>query len=345
MSAVLRVIAPGLHTTVQDLGRYGFQHLGVPVSGALDTTALRLANRLVGNAEGEAGLEIMHLGPTLEVHADSVRVALAGDGSRLEVRGRDQPVPVLQSLRLERGDQFRVAATGATGTAYLAVQGGFAIPETLGSRSTYARGGFGGYSGRALTEGDELSLRQAAVPVGYEQRLPEGVLPRPRSVRVVLGPQDDHFAPEAIANLRACAYTVSKASDRMGMRLEGRPLTHRERFNIVSDGIAPGAIQVPGDGLPIILLADRQTTGGYTKIATVISADLAALGRLRPGDNLGFRIVGLDDAAAARREAAQWFSRLAQSIKPAAAATGPDERLLHSENIIGGVVHAADPES
>lgn len=343
MSASLKVIAPGIHTSVQDLGRVGFQHLGVPVSGALDPVALRLANLLVGNTEGEAGLEIMHLGPTLEVCADSIRVALAGGGA-IEMMGRPQTVAAFQSVRLERGEQFRVTATAESATAYLAVEGGFDTPEIMGSRSTYARGGFGGHCGRALAAGDELPLRAPQASERAEKTIPQGVLPRPETVRIVLGPQDDHFTADAARLLGETTYQVSRASDRMGMRLEGEALTHLDRFNIVSDGIAPGAIQVPGDGLPIILLADRQTTGGYPKIATVISCDLAGLGRLRPGDRIGFRVVTLEEAATAREEAWLWFSRLARSIKPVEVDAQPDERLLHSENIIGGVIHATEPE-
>jgi allophanate hydrolase len=344
MSASLKVIAPGILTSVQDLGRVGFQHLGVPVSGALDPVALRLANLLVGNADGEAGLEIMHMGPTLEVCADSVRVALAGGNSVIEVMGRPQPVPAFQSVRLERGEQFRMASTADSATAYLAVEGGFDIPEIMGSRSTYARGGFGGHCGRALAAGDELPLRAPQAAERREQMLTQAALPRPETVRIVLGPQEDHFTADAAALMSETAYQVSRASDRMGMRLEGEALTHRDSSNIVSDGIAPGAIQVPGDGLPIILLADRQTTGGYPKIATVISCDLPGLGRLRPGDRIGFQVITLEEAATARQEARLWVSRLARSIKPLEADAPPDERLLHSENIIGGVIHATEPE-
>ncbi len=344
MSASLKVVAPGIHTSVQDLGRVGYQHLGVPVSGALDSGALRLANLLVGNPEGEAGLEFMHMGPTLEVDADSVRVALAGGSAAIEVTGRQQAVPAFQSVRLERGEQFRVTATVDSATAYLAVEGGFDIPEIMGSRSTYARGGFGGHCGRALAAGDELSLRARRAAERREQMLPQAALPRPETVRIVLGPQEDHFTADAATLLGETTYQVSGASDRMGMRLEGETLTHLDRFNIVSDGIAPGAIQVPGDGLPIVLLADRQTTGGYPKIATVISCDLPGLGRLRPGDRIGFRIITLEEAASAREEARLWFSRLARSVKPVEVDAQPDEHLLHSENIIGGVIHATEPD-
>ncbi|RIA47649.1 biotin-dependent carboxyltransferase family protein [Dichotomicrobium thermohalophilum] len=342
MTASLRVVAPGMHTSIQDLGRTGFQHLGVPVSGALDTEALRLANLLVGNAHGEAALEIMHLGPTLEVCSESVRIALAGGSGTIEVEGQAQPVPGFHSVRLQRGDRFRVTASGESATAYLAVEGGFDIAEVLSSRSTYARGGFGGHFGRALDAGDVLPLRRCQVETRPERMLTQGGLPRPERVRVILGPQDDYFTHSAIDALRESTYRVSRATDRMGMRLEGPALSHRDQFNIVSDGIAPGAIQVPGDAQPIILLADRQTTGGYPKIATVISCDLPALGRLRPGDEIRFETVTLEAAAEARREAKKRFARLCKTLTHVNTEWTPDEYLLHSENIIGGVVHATE---
>jgi len=344
MSASLRVVQPGIYTTVQDSGRHGYQHLGIPVSGALDPLAMRLANRIVGNRDGEAVLEILHHGPTLEVRADSVRVALVGGSAAMEIEGRAQRIPGGRSVRLTSGDQLRIAATGEAASAYLAVAGGFDLPGVLGSRSTYARGGFGGYRGRPLAAGDDLPLCSADAPETLEQLLGEPAPARPGRLRVIPGPQHDHFTAEAIAMLETADYTVSRASDRMGMRLDGPALDHKGRFNIVSDNIAPGAIQVPGDGLPIILLADRQTTGGYPKIATVISSDLPALGRLRPGDPLRFESVGLEDAADARRELADSFTRICAGIQTVEAQGPPDEDALRSENIIGGVVHATDAE-
>ena len=343
MSASLKVIAPGIHTSVQDLGRLGFQHLGVPVSGALDPVALRLANLIAGNPEGEAGLEIMHMGPTLEVCADSIRIALAGGNAGIELMDRPQTVAAFQSVRLERGERFRVTATVDSATAYLAVEGGLDTPEVMGSRSTYARGGFGGHCGRALAVGDELPLRTQQAPQRREQMLSQAALPRPETVRIVLGPQDGLFTADALALLSQTAYQVSSASDRMGMRLEGKALTHRDRFNIISDGIAPGAIQVPGDGLPIILLADRQTTGGYPKIATVISADLPALCRMRPGAEIAFEAVGHDEARRAADELNEWFSRVKRSMSEASPEAKIDVEALFKHNIVDGVVDAHHP--
>ena len=340
MTASLRVVAPGMHTSLQDLGRIGVQHLGVPVSGALDTEALRLANLLAGNAEGEVALEIMHLGPTLEVCGDSVRVALAGGSAAIEIPGQGARLPGFRSVRLQRGDQVRVNATGDSASAYLAVEGGFQVPEVLGSRSTYARGRFGGHKGRALAADDVLALRKAEASARPERQLAQAGLPRPGLLRVILGPQDDFFTTEGIAALREGTFCVTRAADRMGMRLDGPPLAHRDQFNIVSDAIAPGAIQVPGDAQPVILLADRQTTGGYPKIATVISTDLPGLGRLRPGDRIGFQTVTIAEAAEARSRADATFNRLRNTISDVNSGWRPDERLLHSENIIDGVVHA-----
>ncbi len=181
------------------------------------------------------------------------------------------------------------------------VEGGFDITPVLGSLSTYTRGGIGGIEGRALKAGDAIPLRLPAAPEREEQMLPSLDLAPPKRFRVILGPQDDYFTEAGIATLLGATYTVTPATDRMGMRLDGPKLEHAKGYNIVSDGIAPGSIQVPGNGLPIVLLADRQTTGGYPKIATVISADLPALGRLVPGSKMAFEAVDIEAAEAAAR--------------------------------------------
>lgn len=344
-AAALRVIQPGLHTTVQDLGRTGSQNLGIPVSGALDPIALRAANVVVGNAQDAAGLEIAVMGPVLEVEAESVRVAVAGLGSRLVVEAADgttRDVPPLQSVRLSRGDRVRVTAASGSSVAYLAIEGGLALPPFMGSLATYVRGSFGGYDGRALAAGDRLPLVADAVEVRAEMRLTDFDLSPASEARVILGPQDDYFTPEAIEKLVAGPYTVSREADRMGIRLEGAPLEHSKGYNIVSDGIAPGSIQVPGSRLPIILLADRQTAGGYPKIATIISADLAAVGRLLPGMALRFKIVTIAGAQAARRQLEERMSGLTSrlvTVRP----DGPDLDRLYDSNLVSGVVDAEKP--
>ena len=345
MRSALRVVQPGLQTTVQDLGRTGHQRLGIPVSGALDMVALRAANIVAGNRQEMAGLEIALLGPTLEVEADSVRVALAGGRAEMEitrVSGETERVRPLQSVHLLRGDRVRVGTIGDSAVAYLAIEGGLELAPFMGSLSTYVRGGFGGFEGRALRPGDRLGLSKAAVEVRPELRLEglalEGLaLGVPSEVRVVLGPQADYFTSDATVTFLDTPYAVSREADRMGLRLEGQVLAHAKGSNIVSDGIAPGAIQVPGSGQPIVLLADRQTTGGYPKIATVISADLPALGRVKPGAVIRFKAVSVAEAQAARRALEAEINGLA-GRRVVVRAQGLDVEQLYAANLVSGVV-------
>ncbi len=343
MTGALHVIEPGLHTTVQDLGRVGYQRLGVPVSGALDSIALRVANIVVGNAPDMGGLEILFAGPALEVQTDSVRLAIAGGSAAIEVLGSPaRRIAALQSVRLLRGQQFRIGTTGASAVAYLAIAGGFALPAFLGSQATYARAALGGLKGRALKAGDRLPLAAAAAEPRAEQMLPGFDLARPTRVRVVLGPQDDYFTPAALSCFLSSRYRVSREADRMGMRLDGPVLAHAKGYNIVSDGIAPGAIQVPGSGLPIVLLADRQTTGGSPKIATVISADVPAIGRLGPGAQIAFEALPVEEAEAARRALEARLAALPGRLQAMQTSVGLDERQLFEANLVSGVVDARD---
>ena len=349
MTAVLRVLAPGLMTTLQDLGRPGYQHLGVPVSGALDHVSLRAANLLVGNAAGMAALEIAYQGPALRVEADSVRIALAGGRAPIDILPADggggggRRLGAFESARLLRGEVLRVGALAGSAVAYLAVEGGFDIAPVLGSQSTLIRAAIGGLEGRALRAGDVVPLRQGAAGERHEMMLPPIDLSPPRRVRIVLGPQDDHFTPAGLRMLLDSTYTISQASDRMGMRLEGPLLKHSSKgYNIVSDGTAHGSIQVPGNGLPIVLLADRQTTGGYPKIATVVSADIPALGRMTPGARIAFEVVGIEAAEAAARQLAADIAGLASRLAPARREVVIDARRLMGENLVSGVVNAGE---
>jgi biotin-dependent carboxylase-like uncharacterized protein len=348
MKPALRVLAPGLLTTLQDLGRRGYQHLGIPVSGALDPVSLCAANVLVGNAPGAGALEIAYQGPTLVVEADSARVAFAGGAAAIEMLIQADAtvgmrLPPLQSIRLRKGEVLRVGALTGSAVGYLAVEGGFDVAPALGSQSTYARAGLGGFDGRPLRAGDLLPLKQTSADARAEAVLPALDLAPPERVRVVLGPQDDYFSARGIRTLKESTYIVSAASDRMGMRLEGPALEHSKGSNIVSDGIAPGSIQVPGNGLPIILLADRQTTGGYPKIATVIAADLPALGRLAPGAAIGFAVVSIAEAEAAHRELARRLAGLPSQVVAVRAVPSVNETALRGANLVSGVVSACDP--
>jgi biotin-dependent carboxylase-like uncharacterized protein len=344
----LRVIAPGLMTTVQDLGRPGYQRLGVPPSGALDPVALRAANLLVGNPTTTAVLEMARAGATLAVEADSVRIALAGAAAEIETPAGDNGLRLnpLESARLFRGQRLRISLSGGA-VAYLAIEGGFALPEVMGSLSTLTRAAIGGFAGRALRAGDLLPLCHLAAAERAELALPLLPLlqaPSPgeaAKIRIVLGPQDDHFSAAGLQTLLSATYTITQASDRMGMRLAGPALQHALGYDIVSDGIATGAIQVPGDGLPIVLLADRQTTGGYPKIATVISADIPALGRLSPGAGVAFAAVTVAAAEAAARR----LSRDIAAMRGHLVARGMpalDAARLMGENLVSGMVDARE---
>ncbi len=302
MTSALRVVATGGIGMIQDLGRAGQQRFGVPVSGALDSVSLRIANAVVGNADGMAGLEMFYQGPTLQVEADSVRVAAVGVPLEVLAGEQRRTGPSGRSVLLRRGERVAVGACAGTLVAYLAVEGGFALPGFLGSLSTFVRAGLGGMEGRPLKKGDALPLALAAAPERPECSAPHWDLTTPARVRIVFGPQDDYFTARGRSTLTQSAYTVSTQSDRMGMRLQGPVVEHAKGFDIVSDGTAEGSIQVPGTGLPIILLADRPTTGGYPKIATVASADVPALGRLRPGAQIGFDAISVEQAEQARRE-------------------------------------------
>lgn len=347
MMPALRVVAPGLMTTLQDLGRPGYQRLGIPVSGALDVVSLRAANLVAGNPPGAGALEIAYQGPTLLVEADSVRVAFAGGSARIDILSDErtssgQRFPSLQSFRLRKGQVVRVGALAGNAVGYLAVEGGFDIALVLGSQSTFARAGLGGIEGRALRAGDLLPLKQAQAEDREERMLPSLDLTLPKRFRVVLGPQADYFSEQGKQTLLESVYTVSPASDRMGMRLQGPTLEHAKGYNIVSDGIAPGSIQVPGNGLPIVLLADRQTTGGYPKIATIISADVPALGRLAPGTAVAFEAVGIDVAEAAHRQLASSIAGLAEQIVAVRRAVAVDEAMLMGANLVSGMISAHD---
>lgn len=299
----LEVVAPGLHTTVQDLGRTGFQDVGVPTSGPLDRVGLRLANALVGNTPGTPVFEMLLQGPTLRVAADSVRVALAGSNASIEIRSAaPRRIAAGESVRLERGDVFRIGALGESICAYLAIEGGIAIPPVLGSTSTYVRGGIGGLHGRRFQARDTVPLRLDRVEPRAERTLAGPFdLALDQPIRVILGPQADYFTGETIAAFLSSQYTVSPQADRMGYRLEGPALAHVKGYDIVSDGIVTGAIQVPGSGKPIVLLVDNQTTGGYPKIATVISADIPVVARRKPGRPVRFVAVDVEEAKRMRK--------------------------------------------
>lgn len=297
----LEVIQPGPLTTVQDLGRYGYQQYGVPVSGAMDNYALRVANLLVGNNEGEACLEITLLGLQLRVLEDTVVTITGADLSPMLNKS---PLPMWEAVMVGRGDTISFPWPKRGCRSYLAVAGGIDVPKVMGSCSTHVKSRMGGLEGRPLRAGDYLKRGQAQ-PTISGRRLPPQYIPEYQNqseLRVILGPQDDYFTEEGIHTFLHSEYTISIKADRMGYRLEGPRIEHKAGADIISDGIPLGAVQVPGDRLPIVLLADRQTTGGYTKIATVITVDVLKLAQAKPGDKVRFLQITEEEAHRSLKE-------------------------------------------
>ncbi len=347
MTGALKVVRAGLFDTVQDQGRNGHMALGMPTAGAMDRIGLSLANALAGNDGQTAGLEIGVMGPDLLVEADSVRVALVGPLAPTLIEAPDAPPKPLDSDRshlLKRGQTLRVGMVDGSSTAYLAVAGGFALPRFMGSLSTYARAGIGGFEGRKLAAGDALPLALATAPAGDERKLGSAFDYGSGPVRVIWGPQEDHFSAKGRRTFVEADWRVSKEADRMGIRFEGPTIEHalsvaKGGADIISDGIGPGAIQVPGAGLPIVLLADRQTVGGYPKIATVASVDLPRLGRLLPGQSVRFTPVTVAEAEKLRRDQEARLARAIADFKVAGPPGGIDLARLYEENLIDGIVY------
>lgn len=289
----IEVLHPGLLTTVQDLGRTGYQRFGVSVSGAVDPRSAAVANILAGNPDGEAVLECTVLGPQLRFDAPAV---IAVTGADLGPALDGVPVENYRALRVQAGQTLRFTGPKCGCRAYLAVSGGLDVPEVMGSRSTYMKAKIGGWHGRKLEKGDVLPLRAPGTePKALENRAlaPEFRGRSEYTLRVVMGPQDNAFTPGGVSAFLSGVYTVTPEFDRMGCRMEGPEIEHNGSADILSDGIAFGAVQVPDSGQPIVMLADRQTTGGYTKIANVISADFRILGQLKSGDRVRFEKVSL----------------------------------------------------
>ena len=290
------VLNPGLLTTVQDLGRVGYQQFGVSASGVVDPRAAVIANILTGNQDGEAVLECTLLGPHLRFGAANCIAVTGGDlGPTLDGR----PIPTYQAIPVQAGQILRFTGPKTGCRAFIAFSGGLDIPLVMGSRSTDLKAKIGGFQGRRLDKGDVIGFRAPETSLknlGLRCIAPEFVPRTPYTLRVVLGPQDDAFTREGLDTFLGRPYTVTPEFDRMGCRLDGPAIQHAESSDIISDGIAFGAIQVPASGKPIVMLSDRQTTGGYTKIAAVISADFRLLAQLKAGDQVRFRRVSIQEA-------------------------------------------------
>lgn len=292
----ITVLNPGLLTTVQDQGRVGYQQFGVSVSGVMDPRSAALANILAGNDQGEAVLECTMMGPQLRFDRANVVAITGGDlGPTLD----GKPLPGYQAVAVRAGQLLKFTAPKAGCRCFIAFAGGLDIPLTMGSRSTYMKAKIGGFQGRKLEKGDQIGFRAPVetLPRMEDRRLSPEFVPRPvQTLRVVIGPQDDAFTDAGLQTFLSETYTVTPEFDRMGCRLDGPAIAHRDSGDIISDGIAFGAIQVPSAGTPIIMLADRQTTGGYTKIAAVITADFRVLAQLKAGDKVRFVQVPVEYA-------------------------------------------------
>jgi antagonist of KipI len=310
----LRVLAGGLQTTVQDLGRSDHQRDGVPGGGAMDRSALRVANALVGNDDGAAALEATLIGPALAFD-DATLIALTGGDLEPSIDG--QPIPMWRPVVAPRGGTLRFGRPKIGCRTYIGVAGGIDVPLIFGSRSTYLRGQFGGVGGRSLKPGDALAtgapprlacciraaiqdarradamLAVASWSAAYALRMRYSVEP---AVRLIPGTHADALAGPARTRLFSSSFTVSSSSDRMGYRLEGVELPLRKPVELLSEGVSFGTVQLPPDGMPIVLMADRQTTGGYPRIGEVASVDLPLIAQLKPGDRLRFRPISVDEA-------------------------------------------------
>lgn len=314
----VKIRKPGLLTTVQDLGRYGYQKDGMVVAGAMDAYSFQLANILVGNPRNSAALEITLLGPELIFSGEHL-ISICGAASTPLLNGEE--IPMWRAIYVQDGDVLELGRMKRGCRSYLAMAGGIAIPKVLGSYSTYLAGSLGGWQGRALQQGDILPTYNILEDIDREELLKHsssrawrlldrggavssrGLSPRllpkfpnHQVVRVTLGPQLGEFEQSELSKLLSSTYLITPDSNRMGYRLEGEALKHKAAADIISDAIPLGAIQIPANGQPIILMADRQPTGGYTKIAVIISVDIAKVAQLAPGDQISFQEISLHEA-------------------------------------------------
>lgn len=332
-TARLVVNAAGPGVSVQDSGRHGYLRFGVTGAGPMDPLAHAVANRAVGNPLDAAALEISLGGLDVSCAGAPLEVALAGGD--FTIRLNDQALPAATRLTLNPDDRLQVKAGPAGCWCYLAVAGSLDLPKALGALATHTRSNLGGVKGRNLAAGDELAVLDPRAGHEGTVRILAALLERPGAViRVLLGPQDDYFAADQIDAFLDGPWTLTARGDRMAAFLDGPRISHAAGYDIVSDGIAMGAIQVPGNGLPMVLMADRQPTGGYPKIANVIGADLGRLAQVRAGTPFRFAAVSWEAAAAARRAEAEEVARLA--VEPLVRRIFPSEFLL-GLNLISGV--------
>lgn len=345
MTAVLEVLAPGAYASVQDFGRRGLRRVGVPWAGVLDPRLMRIANALVGNAPDVPVIECFDGGLQLAARGGALRMAVAGDAViEVEAGGERRVLAAWRSICLADGAVLRLRKLERNRIAVVAVEG-LTLPQVLGSASTYSRALLGGIDGRVLSAGARIPA--AIAGERREQMLPTVPNAAGAPIRIVAGPQADHFSAATLAAFAAAEYQVTSDADRMGIRLEGPKLEHLGAREIVSDATVPGSIQVPGNGQPIVLLADAQTAGGYPKIGTVIGADLPRLAAARPGRSVRFELIEACEAERLARVAEAQTRALIASLRPLQIG-GIDEAAIYACNLVSGVVDAlagADPRA
>lgn len=300
----IEVISPGPLSTIQDEGRFGFMNTGFSPGGAMDSYSLKIANILVGNAPGDGAVEMTMMGATFKFSCKSV-IALTGADMEPSLNGKE--IEMYKGIEVSEGDILTLKMAKCGMRTYMAVAGGFDLPRIMGSMSTNLKCALGGYEGRKLKAGDRLPLRASVdiFHIGHRKTRPENNYENEISVRVVLGPQEDYFTENGIKTFLSSSYTVSDKSDRMGVRLDGEKIENINGVDIISDGIQTGSVQIPASGTPIIMMADRQTTGGYAKIATVISSDLNKIAQAKAGTRINFEAVSLKEAVALKRHEAR----------------------------------------
>lgn len=292
----IRIIKAGILTTIQDMGRYGYQETGMAVSGVMDTRSTSIANILVGNDENEGAIEVTMMGPTIEFTADNI-IAVTGGDLSAKLDGTD--FPRYQAVLVKAGQTLSFMAPKAGSRAYIAFAGGLDVPVVMGSKSTNLKSKIGGLDGRKLENGDEIGFTAPKTSLPNMEKRKVAVpdfSAKEHELRVVLGPQDDYFPQSSIDVFFNNEYTISNEYDRMGCRMQGPVIKHKIGGDIITDGISFGAVQVPSHGNPIVMMADHQTTGGYTKIGNVISVDLPILAQCMPGHKIRFKSVAIEVA-------------------------------------------------
>lgn len=313
---IMKILKPGMYTTIQDVGRYNYQKSGMSVSGAMDQFSLKVANILVGNKDSEACLEATLFGLEIKFDGDAL---IAVTGANLGPMINNKAVDMWSGVKVSGGDvlSFGAAKTGCRG--YIAIANGIDVPLVMGSKSTYVKGKVGGFKGRMLKAGDEIKIGSLGENnFNSIVKLPTEFIPsynKDNTLRVVMGPQDDYFTEDGINTFFNTPYEVTNEFDRMGYRLSGSKISHATGADIISDGITMGSVQVPGHGAPIIMMADRQTTGGYTKIATVITPDIDIVGQLKPGDSIRFKSIDIAEAHKIYRKYVKSFDTIREYVE------------------------------